>query len=184
MGLMGRVVVVVVAVLFCAMPPASAGTSSAHDGNDVRGPLDIKRIVHGHGRGGLLWHKVVMHQAWGAKDLRGEDEIRFYFSNDREDRYDEVNASVDLKDGRLRAWVFSYVEGSDYAGIGPSKRIRFTRPDRHTIKIFFDRSWVDRRDRYAWSVGSTFRDRGSDNCRNSCFDYAPGFDPDRLVHRI
>lgn len=177
-------VVAAVAVLLWVTPTTSAGTSSDRDGNDVKGPLDIKRIGHGSGNGDLLWHKVVMHQAWGAKDLQGANEIRFYFSNDREDRYDEVNASVGLKDGRMAAWVFSYVEGSDYASVGPSKRIRFTRPNRYTIKIFFNMSWVDGRDRYAWSVGSSFRDRGSDNCRNSCFDYAPGFDPERLVHRF
>lgn len=177
-------VVVVVAVVLLGVTPTSAGTSSARDGNDAKGPLDIKRIVHGHGNGDLLWHKVVMNEGWGANDLRGDTEIRFYFSNDREDRYDEVHASVDLKDGKLAAWVFPYTEGSDYANVGPSKRIRFTRPDRRTIKIFFNKGWVDRRDRYAWSVGSSFRDRESDNCRNICFDYAPGHDPERVVHQL
>ena len=125
-----------------------------------------------------------MHRRWGAKDLKGNDEVRFYFSYDGEDQYDEVHASVALKDGRLGAWVFSYVEGSDYASVGPSKRIRFTRPNRYSIKIFFDKGWVDKRDRYAWSVGSSYRDRDSTHCRKSCFDYAPGHNPDRLVNNL
>ena len=181
---MRRVLVILVSTFVALAGPTAASTSSAHDGDDVRGPLDIKRIVHGHGRGDLLWHKVVMHQRWGAKDLEGEDEIRFYFSNDREDRYDEVHASVALKDGEMRAWVFPYVEGSDHAGVGPSKRIRLTRPDGYTVKIFFDKSWVDRRNRYAWSAGSSYRNRDSAHCRSSCHDYAPGHDPKRLVHDL
>jgi hypothetical protein len=181
---MRRAFVAALVLLFVFAFPADATVSGGRDGNDVKGPLDIKRIVHGHGNGDLLWHKVVMHQRWGAKDLQGANEIRFYFSNDSEDRYDEVHASVDLNDGKLGAWVFPYTEGSDYANVGPSKRIRFIRPDRRTIKIFFNKSWVDRRDRYAWSVGSDFRDRDSDGCRNSCHDYAPGHDPERVEHRI
>lgn len=117
--------------------PATADMSSRRDADDVHGALDIKRIVHGHTEGGKLWHKVVMWKRWGARDLAGEDEIRFYFSNDREDRYDEVHASVAVEDGKLAAWVFEYTEGSDYAGVGPSKRIRFVRPDRFSVKIFF-----------------------------------------------
>lgn len=163
--------------------PAQANVAGAWDPNDVRGPLDIKRIVHGHGNGGMLWHKVVMHRAWGADDLRGEDEIRFYFSNDREDRFDEVHASVARKNGKLTAWVFPYVEGGDFASVGPSERIRFTRPNRRTVKIFFDRSWLDRRSRYAWSVGTSYRDNDS-SCRENCFDYVPRHDPQRVVHDL
>lgn len=159
---------------------ASANEASTRDPGDARGPLDIKRIVYGHASGDVLWHKLVMDRRWGAKDLEGRSEIRFYFSTDGEDRYDEVHASVDLKDGKLAAWVYPYVEGSDYAGVGPSKRIRLTRSNRYSIKIFFNRSWVDRRDRYAWSAGSNYRD---ERCRR-CDDYAPGYDPDRLVHSI
>ena len=181
---MSRCIVTVVSVLCLVTTTALADVGSSRDPGDVRGPLDVKRISHGHGRGDVLWHKVVMHNRWGAKDLRGNDEIRFYFSYDGEDRYDEVHALVGLKDGKLRAWVFPYVEGSDYAGVGPSERIRFKRPDRYSIKIFLDRGWVDARDRYAWSVGSRFRDRDSVNCKKSCFDYAPGHNPDRLVHDL
>ena len=164
--------------------PAQATTVGARDPRDVRGPLDIRRIEHGHASGDVLWHRVVMDRRWGARHLQGDDEIRFYFSNDREDRFDEVHASVAVKDGKLAAWVFSYVEGSDYASVGPSKRIRFTRPNRNSIKIFFDKSWLDRRDRYAWSVGSTYRDRDSAGCSESCFDYSPGSNPQRLEHRL
>jgi hypothetical protein len=164
--------------------PAQANVTGTRDPNDVRGPLDIKRIVHGHGNGGALWHKVVMHRAWGAGDLRGEDEIRFYFSNDREDRFDEVHASVARKNGKIAAWVFPYVEGGDFASVGPSERIRFTRPTRRTVKIFFDKSWLNRRGRYAWSVGSSYRDKHSSSCRENCFDYAPRHDPERLVHDL
>ena len=180
---MRNVIVVIVTMLVVGVP-ARANEASVRDPNDARGPLDIKRIVHGHGSGGVLWHKVVMHKRWGADDLRGEDDIRFYFSNDGEDRFDEVHASVGRKKGTLAAWVFSYVEGGDHAGVGPSKRIRFTRPNRRSIKIFFDETRLDQRGRYAWSVGSSYRDKDSAECRESCFDYAPGHDPNRLVHSL
>ena len=181
---MKRILIASLVGAFLAAPAAWGNETSMRDPGDVRGPLDIKRIVHGHADGGALWHKVVMHDGWGADDLRGEDEIRFYFSVDREDRYDEVHASVGRKNGRLAAWVFPYVEGSDFASVGPSKRIRFTRPNRNSIKIFIEKSWLDRRDRYSWSVGSSFRDRDSSRCRQSCYDYAPGHDPKRLIHGL
>ena len=175
---------VLVAALLCAMPPIRANTAGSFDPNDERGPLDIKRIAHGHADSNTLWHKVVMHGRWGRNDLKG-DEIRFYFSTDDEDRYDEVHASVGLKDGELAAWIFTYTEGSDYASVGPSTRIRLTRPNARSVKIFFGESWVRNGDaRYAWSVGSEFRDRGSAHCRSLCFDYAPGRNPDRVVHQL
>jgi hypothetical protein len=179
-----KVLVGAFAALLMVGFPAHANTAASRDGDDVRGPLDIKRIVHGHGNGGVLWHKVVMRKGWGADDLRGDDDIRFYFSNDREDRFDEVHASVARKNGKLAAWVFPYVEGGDFASVGPSKRIRYSRPNRRTIKIFFDESWLDRRGRYAWSVGSSYRDKDSSSCRETCFDYAPGHNPERLVHDL
>src|SRR5688500_19939235 len=138
--------------LLLVASPTGASRSGVGDPADVPGPLDVRRITHGHGSGDKLWHKVVMHQRWGARDLEGEDEIRFHFSYDGEDRYDEVHASVALKDGKLAAWVFPYVEGSDYANVGPSKRIRLTRPNRYSVKIFFDKGWVDARDRLVRSV--------------------------------
>ena len=174
---------VVIALLVVAMSsPATADVSSMRDGDDSRGPLDIKRVLHGHETRTVLWHKVVMHKSWGAKDLSGKNEIRFQISTDREHRYDEVHALVALKDGKIRAWIFTYVEGGDYAGVGPSERIRFTRPDRRSIKIFFDESWVGSSS-YAWSAGSSYRDRDG-RCRNNCYDYAPGHNPDRLEHRL
>ena len=163
--------------------PSVASESHRRDPNDAHGPLDIRRISHGH-KGDLVWHKVVMRSSWGPQALRGADQIRFQFSTDGEDRFDEVNASVDLKDGELRAWVFPYVEGSDYAGVGPSERIRLTRPDRYSVKIFFKRSWVDKRNRYAWSVSSYYKRNGSRHCENTCRDYAPGASPNRLVHNL
>ena len=177
-----------VAILVIAMltaPAAWAGQASRRDPADVRGPLDIKRIVHGHASGDVLWHKVVMHRGWGARDLRGDDEIRLHLSRDGEDRFDEVHISIDEKRGALRAWIFPYTEGSDFAGVGPSERIRLTKPNRRTVKVFFDRGWVqNHRDRYTWSAGSSYRDRDSKNCRKVCFDYAPGHDPERLVHNL
>ena len=89
-----------------------------------------------------------------------------------------------MKDGKIGAWIFPYVEGSDYAGVGPSERIRFTRPDRHSIKIFFDKSWVDKRDRYVWSVRSWYEKRSSRNCSRGCSDYAPGTSPNRVEHKL
>ena len=179
-----RALVATVALTISTTMPSAAGSKSARDPSDVHGPVDVRRIEHGHGDDGLLWHKVVMWNRWGAKDLHGNDEIRFHFSYDGEDRYDEVHASVAVKNGKLAAWVFPYVEGSDYASVGPSERIRFTRPTRYSVKIFFDKGWVDVRDRYVWSVGSSYRNRDSKNCREACFDYAPGNNPDRLEHNL
>ncbi len=182
---MRRMSMPIVLIILLVPLAVSANERRLSDGNDTRGPLDIKRMSHGHAGDGKLWHKVVMHGRWGVRDLRGTDEIRFHITKDREDRFDEVHASVAVKDGELRAWIFPYTEGSDYAAVGPSTRIRLVRPDARSVKIVFDESWVqNRRDRYAWSVGSDYRDRDSAHCRRSCFDYAPGSNPDRLVHDL
>ena len=177
---MKRVAALVLAVASFAIP-AAADMSSKRDPADARGPFDIKRISHGHASSDVLWHKVVMHRRWGADDLHG-DEIVFHISTDGERRYDEVRASVGLEDGRLAVRIYELTEGSDYEIAGPSKRIRFKRPDARTIKIFFNKSWV--RDSYAWSVSTQYRDRRSANCERHCFDHAPGRNPDRLEHRL
>ena len=169
--------------LFVAVP-TSANEARRRDPNDTRGPLDIKYIAHGHASGKLLWHKVAMRSPWGKRALRGGNDITFGLSNDGEDRFDEVHVTVDVADGKLGAWIYGYIEGSDYAGVGESKPIKFTRPNRMTIKIFFDQSWVDRRDRYAWDLWTSYRKRGSRHCQNWCSDHAPGSSPDRLVHKL
>ena len=174
-----------VAIAFGILAPATANVSSIGDPDDVHGPLDIRRIVHGHGNNGVLWHKLVMWNRWGANDLRGTDEIRFFFSTDGEDRYDEVHASVVREDGKLAASIYEYVESGDGAGVGQAHRIRFTRPNRRSVKIFFDAKWVmNHRDRYAWSAGSSYEKADSKNCRHVCFDYSPRSNPDRLFHRL
>ena len=178
---MRRILALVVAVATFATPAAADMTSMA-DPSDTRGPLDIKRISHGHATRDVLWHKLVMYRRWGAKDLTG-DEIVFHISTDGEDRYDEVRASVGVEEGRLAVRIYEFTEGSDYGIAGPSKRIRFKRPDHRTIKVFFNESWVKGRS-YAWSVSSQYRDRGSAHCSNHCFDYAPGRNPNRLRHRL
>lgn len=171
-------------LLILGVPPASANTSSSGDPDDVAGRLDIKRITHGHARNGKLWHKVAMERPWGRKALAGSNEIRLEFSSDREDRFDEVHVSVDLHEGKLKAWVFAYVEGSDYAGVGPSERIRLERPDRTSVKVFFARGRVDRRDRYVWSARAGYRDRDPSRCRETCLDVAPDSSRERLEHRL
>ena len=170
-----------IALLVVLVPwPAAASIDGHRDPNDVRGPLDIRRIVHGHTSDGKVWHKVVMRHRWGARDLEGQDEIRFHFSTDREDRYDEVNATVALKDGKLNARVFPYTEGSDYAAVGPSTQIDFRRSDRFTVTIIFGKKWVDgRNDRYVWSVTSRYKDPDSENCRSYCRDGT-----ERLAHNL
>ncbi len=181
---MKRVAAMLLAALVLSPTPGVGSQAGRRDPNDTPGRLDIKRIAHGHKSRKVLWRKVAMHSAWGRNALRGDDEIRFMFSTDREDRYDEVHAMVALKNGKLGAWIFPYVEGSDYAGVGPSTRIRFTRPDRRSIKIFFGRGWVDGEDRYAWSLASSYKDKQSRRCDRWCNDYAPGSSPDRLEHNL
>ena len=181
---MRRALVAVLALALLMPVPTTATEARRRDPNDIHGPLDIKRISHGHRSGDVLWHKVVMRSPWGRKALRGVGEIRFQFSTDGEDRFDEVNASIDLKDGKLKVWIFPYVEGSDYASVGPSERIRFARPNRRSIKIFFGQSWVDKRDRYVWSVNSSYMKRSSRHCARGCYDYAPGASPNRIEHKL
>ena len=173
--------VLLVLVVLALAGPSYANTMGASDPNDIRGPLDVKRISHGHASNDVLWHKVVMHRRWGARHLEG-DEIRIDISTDREARYDEFRVSVAVEDGKLAARIYEFTEGSDYGIPGPSKRIRFTRPDRRTIKVFFNESWVN--GSYGWSVSTQYRERGSASCSNGCVDYAPGRNPDRLEHRL
>ena len=177
---MKRLVLVLLAIAVCG--PSYADTRGSSDPDDVRGPLDIKRISHGHASGDVLWHKVVMHRRWGARHLEG-DEIRIDISTDGEARYDEVRVSVAVEDGKLAARIYEFTEGSDYGIPGPSQRIRFTRPDRRGIKVFFNESWVNGRS-YGWSVSTQYRERDSESCSNGCSDYAPGRNPNRVEHKL
>jgi hypothetical protein len=177
------------ALSIVAAQSVTASTSTRRDNKDTRGPLDVVRVQHGHARGNdkVLTHAAWTTGRWNKKDLRNKNSyIAFWFSTDG-DGYAEHRIFVASRDGRLVADFHDYEEGSDYAGVGPSTLIRWTRPNKRSIRVFLHRKHLGV-DEYGWSVQSTYRSSSSRRCRAGhapCYDKAPaGRGRGRVVHSL
>jgi hypothetical protein len=181
-------VLAVAAVVTLPASSSGADTVARRDRRDTPGPLDIVRVEHGHSSRNekVLTHTVWTTGRWGKKDLRNKNShISFWFSTD-EDGYAEHRIFVATKNGRLRADFHDYEEGSDFAGVGPSTHLRWTRPNRRSIRVFLPRRHLSVKE-YGWSVETLYR-RSSSRCRfgrPTCQDKAPaGRGRGRIVHSL
>jgi hypothetical protein len=167
----------VVAAVTLPAGPSGADTVARRDRRDTPGPLDVVRVEHSHAPRNekVVTHTVWTTGRWGKKDLRNKNShISFWFSTDG-DGYAEHRILVSTKDGRLTAAFHDYVEGSDFAGVGPSTYLRWTRPSRRSIRVFLHRKHLAV-DEYRWSVETLYR-KSSSRCRfgrPTCQDKAPG----------
>ena len=167
--------------------PAAADALRARDANDARGRFDMRSVSHRHGRKpGVLVHRIGFYQPWRTSRLRGPGNyIWVWFSTDKEDRYAEDRAIVDVRQGKLGAWIEPYEEGSDYAAIGPPTQIRVRRADRRSVTIAFPARLLRRGlKRYSWSASTSYRASDSTRCALApCTDSAPaGSKRGRVVH--
>ena len=160
------------------MGPVAANMRTVKDPDDTSGRLDVKVLSHRHARqGGVLIHRLGTHHNWRDSRLRGpRNYIYIWFSTDKEDRYAEKRIVIDFRDGELRAWIESYQEFSDGAGVGPARRIRVRRPNRHSVSVLFSKKALvgERGGKYGWSASTAFKSARSAGCdARACFDSAP-----------
>jgi hypothetical protein len=167
---------VVAAALCLALLPgtAVADHARAFDPDDTHGRLDIRRVSHGHRGAHVLTHRITTFGEWRPRLLSKRTYLTVWFSTDG-DKWAEYIARIFYRHGGLRACFGGYAEGSDYAGVGPCKRVPVARPDRRSVLIRLKDSFVGDDDSYGWSAESSYALEGSEHCplRNVCYDYVP-----------
>ena len=174
----------VVAAGLILVQGAGADTISVADPNDTAGRLDIRSVGHGHTRTGKAYlHPVRMHRAWANNVLEGRSDIALWFSTDREDRFAEYRASIDVnRDGELRACFHGYSEFSDGAGVGPCDWVPVRRPTARSVVVQIPRDALG--NSYKWYAATSYRQPESIRCsRRWCYDEAPdGTGRGRIPH--
>ena len=190
-------------VIAVAATPAGADMGRARDRRDTKGPMDIRRIGHGHGtkQDGTetIRHSIRSHGGWKSRRLNcggGSSKCRsmfnIYFDTDHDDTY-ERQVQIYRRDGTVYAGVIRYDE--DCAPVGTictesSNKVgnaRVWRANRRSIAFSMPVAWLGRGIRsYKWHVNLTFF-RDSPCPENSgtapssaprdyyCVDYAPQY---------
>lgn len=144
----GFLAAVVAGLVVAAAPsPASADRRAIVDGNDVAGPLDIRRATQGHAGSRAVTHTVTTFRRFASSFLRGENAFMFHFdTNDRPARFERF-VFVFWANGRLRALVANRTEIIGAAGV--------SRPNRRTVKVRVRKTLLDPAG-YHWLVASFF----------------------------
>jgi hypothetical protein len=143
-------------VVAAAPTSASADRRAIVDGNDVAGPLDIRRTTQGHAGPRAVAHSVTTFRRFASSFLRGENAFTFHFdTNDRPARFERF-VFVFWANGRLRALVANRREIIGVAGV--------SRPNRRTVRVRVRTKLLDPAG-YHWLVAS-FSSRGFDIAPN------------------
>ena len=140
---------VLAGLAFAAAPsPASADERVILDGNDVAGPLDIRRATQGHAGPRAVTHSVTTFRRFRSSSLRGQNVLTFQFdTNGRPARFERL-VFVVWTNGRLRALV-----SNRRRVIGTA---RVSRPNRRTVRVKVRERLLDPAG-YHWLVASFFR---------------------------
>ena len=144
------------------------------DADDTHGRLDIRKVSHAHRGAHVLTHRITTFGDWRPRLLQGRTNFNLWFSTD-DDRWAEYIARIYYEHDELRACFGGYNEGSDFAGVGPCKRVPVGRPARRSVLIRLKDSFVGDADSYGWSAQSAYSRGGAAHCphRDVCYDYVP-----------
>jgi hypothetical protein len=159
--------VVVVCVALAIPLLAAARRGALRDGNDTKGPLDIRR-VRLIGETKPVW-KTFMGRRWTARRLRDRGFVLVFldtFAGERADYYVLARSTG----SRLQATLYR-----DRAARGDRRvmRLDLWRRDRRSVsvRVPLRRLRVGaQRDRFDWYVQTLM---SSGRCRRVCFDRAP-----------
>ena len=171
--------------------PGLADRAALNDGqNDAFGPLDIRRISHGHAGTNRVFHYLSMYERWGRSDLRSSvSEIRILFTTDHDNRPERVLV-IDAGEHRLEAFMHKWKKG------GPGKKIygqaALSRPSKRGVRAAFDQALLGNKvGSYGWHVDTRYHDARNHRCNLArrrkvivCPDSAPNDNSPRsyLVH--
>jgi hypothetical protein len=144
----GYLVGVLAGLVVAAAPSqASADGRAIVDGNDVAGPLDIRRATQGHAGPRAVTHSVTTFRRFRSSFLRGENGFTFQFdTNGRPARFERL-VFVLWTNGRLRALV------SNRRRIIGAARV--SRPNARTVRLKVRESLLNPAG-YHWLVASFF----------------------------
>ncbi len=177
---MKRLIVMVMMAVVALNAPAAADPKTKTDGNDVRSPLDIKEVKHGHD-GDYLFHKLWTYEAWRSSDLEaGEGEIWFRFNlpgaSSDDDDLDRL-IIINYRNGQLRAKMYDHENGNhDFL-----RKVSVNRPGSKSVRIKFKKGQLEPGiTRYQWQAWTLYEDDLGDLCGTECNDARPN-DPDNWI---
>jgi hypothetical protein len=148
------------------------------DENDAYGPLDVKRMSHGHGTDkGDIVHLVTTYGRWDRKTLRSADsEIQLLFTTDRDNKPERVLV-IDEHGKGIRAEMHKWNKGIGKKVYG---RAALERIGPRTAKLVFEPSLLGKDvGEYGWHVDTRFHDEAHSRCNSKpgivvvCPDSAP-----------
>ena len=156
--------------------PAAADFVRHRDGNDTKGPLDIKWVTQGH-HAGNLEHRVAFYEAVSMQVLSYSwIHIPINLTSDDPDP-DEESSRLDAeiwmrsKGGHPYAEMW-YVDPDFPQGVYPRVRALHPRPD--LLIVRFPDHLLPLPGPYQWNANSR-HPKGSDTCEGGlCFDVAAG----------
>jgi hypothetical protein len=159
--------VILMSVLWLAFiaAPLNAHQGVKRDGNDVSGPLDIRRVEIRH-HDGRLFYRIEMYQSFRCRVLRGSNSWVWVDLDSRGDRRMDYFAEVKCRHGELRTRVYRIVDRPD-TDVDGRRRVGkgYTRHDEETIFTSFRRRLIHSRPGYVrWRIVAF---------RNNSWDEAP-----------
>jgi hypothetical protein len=171
--------------------PGLADKTGFRDENDAYGPLDVKRMWHGHGTdGGDLVHLVTTYGRWQAKTLESADsDIQVLFTTDADNKPERVLV-IDEHNGSVRAEMHKWTKGIGKKTYG---RAAVQRTGPRAVRVIFETSLLGRNvAEYGWHVDTRFHDEDHSRCNVSdgvivvCPDSAPDDNSPRsyLRHKL
>ncbi|MGH3024561.1 MAG: hypothetical protein ACRDNI_12960 [Gaiellaceae bacterium] len=162
-----RGVIAALAVTLFTAGNAYADRNRISDGNDIRGPLDIRSATHGHA-GGRVVHTISTFARW-RPGLLGPSTPNLFaleISTDGDRAFERV-VLVYSRNGRMIARVFRLSRGRLFL-IGPAAA---SKPNGRTVRVTIARSRLGNPAGYRSTAHSQYQAAGV--CSGSCVDHAP-----------
>jgi hypothetical protein len=164
------VVGVALAALLGSAPAALAQPTRVADANDVRGPLDIRRVVRFAGKKPLF--KIVTWSRWTAGRIHDRGYLALHldvFGNERFDHYALVGG------GRRKLWALLFRDRAKKRDLRIGRLARWRRNGRSvTLRVPLAKMLLSgHRRRYRWYLQTIVT---GPRCPRVCLDRAPDED--------
>ena len=176
----GRTKSALLVVLAAGVGLSLTGTAQANvltriDGNDTRGPLDIRSASHGHA-GNAVTHTIRTFAPWSRALLgpRTPNAFLLFVGTDRDPAPERV-VLIFSSGGRMVALVLR----PNGALVG---RATASKPNGRTVRVSIPRARLGSPAGYRWQAFSVFETRRG-TCANGCVDRVPNASG-RVLHDI
>ena len=155
--------------------PAQANVLTRSDGNDTRGPLDIRSASHGHA-GSLVTHTIRTFAPWSKAVVgpRTPNAFAVFVSTDGDAAPERIVLAFS-SGGRMVALVVR----PNGSLIGRAAAVK---PNGRTVRMSIPRARLGSPAGYRWQAFSYF-ETGTGRCANGCLDRVPNATA-RVLHDI